>query len=518
MSSYNNQTIKAFIYIILTTLPIIFLTSFYIKIRDKKISYPITFPNDKCTKTPQEILKEMKGGLCIGNTLESQIGETYWGNPYLTQEIIDGFMSRGIKSFRIPIRWDDQIINIKNYTIKPIYFKRVQEVVNYIYNKGGYVIINTHHSKNEKYIGRDIENNKKRLVSFWKQISEYFISYGDRLIFELWNEPVEDKNWCGFQYFSLLVNEYNEIMLKTIRNTGGNNIKRLVIIPPYAGNGNLVSIVNFKFPIYDKYTAASVHMYRPSGFVDGWHKYLTKQKQSDMFFVFRLIKEYLYDKNIPIVISEFGAKDNDNLNERIKFTKIVAQFSHSMNAPCFYWDDGVKKNKKTFGIFDRNKKIWIYPEINDVIVEEYNKEPMKIEDLPFYENITSNPYFITNVTHDDNWYNPKPFIRTFTIVIFYGCEFSNFNPYWLTEKGILSFEFFTNQFAFNQVLIETVQNHTFYNVHFTVEKLDNGNFMGKVNYWDMVKQYDKIIDYRYIRFYSNDSKAEVFNSTYTIYE
>ena len=56
MSSYNNQTLKAFIYIILTTLPIIFLTSFYIKIRDKKISYPITFPNDKCTKTPQEIL------------------------------------------------------------------------------------------------------------------------------------------------------------------------------------------------------------------------------------------------------------------------------------------------------------------------------------------------------------------------------------------------------------------------------------------------------------------------------
>ena len=517
LKSYNTQNVYALIIIIIISLITSLTTRFYINKKNKK-ERELEFPNDKVTKTPREILKEMGPGICIGNSLEARYGETYWGNPYITQDIINGFMSRGIKAFRIPIRWDDQLIDEKNYIIKPNFLKRIHQVVNYIYYKGGYVMINTHHSKYERNIRKDIKNNKIRLSSFWKQISEYFINYGDRLIFELWNEPVHNSNWCGFEEDSLLVNEYNELMLETIRKTGGNNIKRLVIIPPYAANGNLVSLLNFKFPIYDKYTAASIHMYRPSGFVDGVKKELTIQRQSDIFFVFRIIKEYLYDKNIPIVISEFGAIDYNNLNERIKFVQIVSKFSHSLGAPCFYWDDGVMKKKRTFGIFDRNTLKWVFPEINDILVEEYKRKPSKIEDLPFYENITSNPYFITKETKDKNKYKPKPFIKTFTLVIMYGCEFATFNPYWFHPKGILSFEYKSNHFAFNQLFIETVQNHTFYNVPFNSEILDNGNFLGKLNYYDMVNQYDNLLDYRYIRFYSNDSNAIVYNSTYTIYE
>ena len=176
------------------------------------------------------------------------------------------------------------------------------------------------------------------------------------------------------------------------------------------------------------------------------------------------------------------------------------------------------KKKRTFGIFDRNTLKWVFPEINDILVEEYKRKPSKIEDLPFYENITSNPYFITKETKDKNKYKPKPFIKTFTLVIMYGCEFATFNPYWFHPKGILSFEYKSNHFAFNQLFIETVQNHTFYNVPFNSEILDNGNFLGKLNYYDMVNQYDNLLDYRYIRFYSNDSNAIVYNSTYTIYE
>ena len=513
--SYNSQNIYALILLIIITTITSYITYTYL-LYTEKIELEPTFPNDKCIKTPKEILKEMGPGICIGNSLEAQFGETFWGNPYITQKIIDGFMSRGIKAFRIPIRWDDKLIDEKRYVINPIFLKRIQQVINYIYNKGGYVIINTHHSKYERNIAKDIKNNKIRLTTYWKQISEYFISYGDRLIFELWNEPVENSNWCGFEEFSLLVNEYNELMLETIRKTGGNNIKRLIIIPPYAGNGNLVSIVNFKFPTYDKFTAASIHMYRPSGFVDGKLKELTIQRQSDMFFVFRIIKEYLYDKDIPIIISEFGVKDYNNLNERIKFVKIVSKFSHALGAPCFYWDDGIKFFKKTFGIYNRYKNYWVYPEINDILIEEYNREPSKIEDLPFYENITSNPYFITNQTLDTFKYKPKPFIKTFPLVIMYGCEYATFNPYWFHPKGILSFEFKTNQYAFNQLFIETVQNHTFFNIHFNIEKMNNGHYLGKLNYNDMINQYDNVLDYRYIRFYSNDTNAVVYNCTYTI--
>jgi hypothetical protein len=100
------------------------------------------------------------------------------------------------------------------------------------------------------------------------------------------------------------------------------------------------------------------------------------------------------------------------------------------------------------------------------------------------------------------------------IVIMYGCEYSTFNPYWFHPKGILKFK--TNQYAFNQLFIETVQNHTFYNIHFNIEKMNNGHYLGKLNYNDMINQYDNVLDYRYIRFYSNDPNAVVYNCTYTI--
>ena len=169
LKSYNTQNIYALILIITISLITSLTTRFYINKKNKK-ERELEFPNDKVTKTPREILKEMGPGICIGNSLEARYGETYWGNPYITQDIINGFMSRGIIAFRIPIRWDDQLIDEKNYIIKPNFLKRIHQVVNYIYYKGGYVMINTHHSKYERNIRKDIKNNKIRLSSFWKQI------------------------------------------------------------------------------------------------------------------------------------------------------------------------------------------------------------------------------------------------------------------------------------------------------------------------------------------------------------
>ena len=46
--------------------------------------------------------------------------------------------------------------------------------------------------------------------------------------------------------------------------------------------------------------------------------------------------------------------------------------------------------------------------------------------------------------------------------------------------------------------------------------MNNGHYLGKLNYNDMINQYDNVLDYRYIRFYSNDTNAVVYNCTYTI--
>ena len=68
----------------------------------------------KMYKNFKRNFKKMRPGICIGNSLEAEFGETFWGNPYITQKIIKGFLSRCVKAFRIPIRWDDKLIDEKN--------------------------------------------------------------------------------------------------------------------------------------------------------------------------------------------------------------------------------------------------------------------------------------------------------------------------------------------------------------------------------------------------------------------
>ena len=76
-----------------------------------------------------EIIKEIGPGWNLGNSLESEKNETYWGNPITTQEMINDIISFGFNSIRVPVRWDDHYIDQNNYIIDPNYMKKVKEVI-----------------------------------------------------------------------------------------------------------------------------------------------------------------------------------------------------------------------------------------------------------------------------------------------------------------------------------------------------------------------------------------------------
>jgi len=178
-------------------------------------------------------MKLIAPGWNLGNTLESDTYEENWGNPHTSQEIINGVLNKGYKSIRIPIKWDNNYTDSSSYTIDNNLLNRVKEIVDYIYNKNKFVIINVHHNAIQKLYNNDNkEKIKTELNSIWKQISNYFINYDDKLIFEVINEPRNgDSDWIGNSELYNIVNECNEIGLQAIRNTGGNNKYRFVILP-----------------------------------------------------------------------------------------------------------------------------------------------------------------------------------------------------------------------------------------------------------------------------------------------
>ena len=93
-----------------------------------------------------ELVSELKVGWNLGNSLDVFDGtglstETGWGNPKTTKQMIDGIKDKGFNLIRIPVTWGNHVDD--SYTIDSEWLDRVQEVVNYAYDDGMYVIINS---------------------------------------------------------------------------------------------------------------------------------------------------------------------------------------------------------------------------------------------------------------------------------------------------------------------------------------------------------------------------------------
>ncbi len=141
-----------------------------------------------------DIVKDMRIGWNIGNTLDSTRTdlartdqpykfETAWGNPKVTQELIDAVLDAGFNVIRVPVSWTNHIGPAPDYTITQSWMERVKEVVDYAYDKGAYVIVNVHHEDWNYPYHDNIERASAEMEAVWAQIAEVFQDYDEHLIF-----------------------------------------------------------------------------------------------------------------------------------------------------------------------------------------------------------------------------------------------------------------------------------------------------------------------------------------------
>ncbi len=81
-----------------------------------------------------EITQDMKIGWNLGNSFDSTgvaglAGETAWGNPKTTQEMIKAVKAKGFNTIRIPTSWYMHLD--ADNKIEPEWLDRVQEVIDW---------------------------------------------------------------------------------------------------------------------------------------------------------------------------------------------------------------------------------------------------------------------------------------------------------------------------------------------------------------------------------------------------
>lgn len=358
-----------------------------------------------------QIVDAMGAGWNLGNQLEAVINgtpnETNWGNPIISENLIKSVKDAGFRTIRVPVSYLSKIGNDSNYTIDSSWLNRVQEVVDMCIKYDLYVIINMHGDGYNTVEGgwllcngSDQTTIRKKYAACWKQIANRFKDYDHHLIFESMNEEFDDTYGTPNSTYYSNINQLNQIFVDTVRQTGGNNAKRWLMLPGWntnieytAGNyGFVIPTDNYRsseISSSEKRIMISVHYYDPwtfcvddSNTITQWgSKANNSSKVADYGDEAYLDSQFqkMYNKfsaqGYPVVIGEYGAMDKSSVDSqnaacRVDFASKVCSYAKKYGSVPIWWDNGVTGNNG-FGLFNRNSCQITQPAIINAIMAVY---------------------------------------------------------------------------------------------------------------------------------------------------
>lgn len=324
--------------------------------------------------TSQEIVSSMTIGWNLGNTLDAcqadrdgvinehvpdgeEPDETLWGNPKATPELFQALWDSGVNAVRIPVTWRDHIDEAGN--ISASWLDRVQEVVDYAYDIGMYVIINVHHDGGgDPQFGAwicnaatDYDSTLARYTNLWTQIADRFQDYDEHLIFESMNEVGFDSLSVPKAYKTL--NRLNQAFVDLIRSSGGKNPTRHLLIAGYWTDIQKTCNNLYQMPEDPAGRCiVSVHYYTPWDFctTNIKNEWGTESEQREMESLIEMMKTNFTDNGIPVIVGEYAASGND-FNSCVFFCEKLVKMCHDYGIATFLWDNGN-------GQFDRSTNTW----------------------------------------------------------------------------------------------------------------------------------------------------------------
>jgi endoglucanase len=305
-----------------------------------------------------DVASQIGTGWNIGNTLEATGGETAWGNPLITQQLLDSVKAAGFNAVRIPCAWDGHA-NQSTLVIDPAWLARVKQVVDYAIGNGMYVILNEHWDggwlEDHPTSAFQTSVNAKQ-QTYWTQIANTFKSYDQHLLFAGTNEVHADFGTPSSENITVQ-QSYNQTFVNAVRATGGNNASRTLVVQTY--NTNMQHGLNFFTPPTDSASnrlIVETHYYDPYDFTlnpNGpclfWGAPFPTQSnctwayESYVTDLFSQVRAKWVDHGIPVIIGEYGVatRPNLSLDARQYWLQTINQTAAANGIKTFYWDNGV---------------------------------------------------------------------------------------------------------------------------------------------------------------------------------
>lgn len=295
-------------------------------------------------------------GINLGNDLDAWPGaEGSWTNGVVAQQyFFDDYARMGLASARVPVTWGmaanpaDRLDSVSPYNVNPSFMSRVDTVAGWGIDAGLTVVVNAHHENWIRTLtGSALTAQLPRFEALWKQIAQHFAYWPPQLVFEIINEPQGEMTDTD-------VNTLNNAILPIIRDSGGFNATRIVII----GADNYNSMYTLQDGVFsvpsDPYIIVNFHDYNPWTFagesIGAWG---SAADIAAMTSDFAGVASWAQTKGVPLFMGEYGVTFQYNgaktdLPSRALWYKNMRLLAKSKGMAMTFWDD-----YGDFKIYDR---------------------------------------------------------------------------------------------------------------------------------------------------------------------
>ncbi|AIY09407.1 cellulase [Paenibacillus polymyxa] len=326
------------------------------------------------TSNMQSYVEAMQPGWNLGNSLDA-VGtdETAWGNPRITQALIQQIAAQGYKSIRIPVTWDKHIGAAPHYTVESTYMNRVEEVVRWALDANLYVMINVHHDSWTWVSSMEPKHDEvlARYNALWTQIADRFKNQPNKLMFESINEPrFSEGGTTDEAKMNQMLHELNVSFHKIVRASGGKNATRPLVLPGLdtsPAQAKINELYNTITKLNDPNLIATVHYYGfwPFSVNIAGNTTFDKAAQNDIVQTFDNVYNTFVAKGIPVIVGEYGLLGFDKhtgvieQGEKLKFFEFLTYYMKEKKVTGMLWDNGQHLNRGTYK--------WSDPELFNVI-------------------------------------------------------------------------------------------------------------------------------------------------------
>ena len=344
-----------------------------------------------------DAVSNIKIGWNLGNTLDAHGKlkgwnkpakyETAWKNPITEKSMITVIKKAGFNAVRLPVTWYEHCDT--DGDIDTDWLDRVQEIVDYVISQDMYCILDVHHDAGENgWLCASEECYSKyarRFEGLWKNIAKRFEPYSDKLLFEGFNEMLDGSySWDvpkDSKAYEIL-NDFNQLFVDTVRSTGGNNLRRNLVIEVYSAACTEPVLDAFAMPddTADGHIIVQVHNYDPQGFTfpkAPWTTLTDKWGSDDdikhLDELFARLEKYSDKFGAPMIVGEFGAFDKNNTADRTRYAYEFASRAAAVGIKCFWWDAG------GMDILDRRNRRIKFPTIAAALVRGAERKPLDIK-------------------------------------------------------------------------------------------------------------------------------------------